>query len=268
MKMSLCLQFKSTVAFLFILDFQQAGIKAIPPPPIDGADCSEIFAKNQSSRSQVYYIRPSEPHGPFWAYCEMQDGGWTVIQRRNGKGADGTPVNFARNWADYKRGFGTAKYEHWLGLEQMHLLSNQVGKTCQLKIDMVNCNEEEGYAFYDSFRIGSEQELYSIHLGSYTGNTGDAFRGTYYSRDQNHHPFSTYDSDNDDCYPCIRGDIAFNSCANEQYSAWWFSDCGMVDLNGMWHPKTDCTGWASGVYWKTWQSYTSLLSAVLKVRCK
>ncbi|KAH0616539.1 hypothetical protein JD844_027725, partial [Phrynosoma platyrhinos] len=205
-----------------------------------GTDCTEIIAKNPDARSGVYMIKPIDSPHPFLAFCENRaDGGWTVIQRRNGKGVDGNPLNFYKQWTDYQKGFGDVRYEHWLGLDYMHALTNQPGKTCELRVDMINCQELKGYALYDSFRIGSETEFYSLHLGNYRGNTGDAFRGNEYSGTQDGHPFSTYDNDNDDCDPCIMGDIAFSSCAENQLSAGWFSNCGLVDLNGNWHNQLD-----------------------------
>ena len=46
--------------------------------------------------------------------------GWTVIQNRQ----DGS-VNFLREWGDFKNGFGNLATEFWLGLEKIHMLTNQ-----------------------------------------------------------------------------------------------------------------------------------------------
>lgn len=62
--------------------------------------------------------------------------------------------------------------EHWLGLNYIHALTQQKGKACQLRVDMLNCKWEQGYAFYEAFKIGNENELYRISLGNYTGNAG------------------------------------------------------------------------------------------------
>ena len=46
--------------------------------------------------------------------------GWTVIQRR----IDGS-VEFYRGWDDYKRGFGHAEGEFWLGNDRIYELTNK-----------------------------------------------------------------------------------------------------------------------------------------------
>ena len=57
-------------------------------------------------------------------YCDMETdgGGWIVIQRRN---ASMGWVNFVRGWTDYKNGFGDLDGEFWIGLKQIHELTNQ-----------------------------------------------------------------------------------------------------------------------------------------------
>jgi len=47
----------------------------------------------------MYLIRPGEAERPLQVWCEqdIDNGGWTVIQRRR----DGS-VNFFRNWENYK----------------------------------------------------------------------------------------------------------------------------------------------------------------------
>uniref|UniRef100_A0A8D0G7N3 Fibrinogen C-terminal domain-containing protein n=1 Tax=Sphenodon punctatus TaxID=8508 RepID=A0A8D0G7N3_SPHPU len=224
---------------------------------------------NPNAASGVYLIKPEKATKPFKAFCEKrEDGGWTVFQRRNGKGEDGKPVTFRKFWDDYKRGFGHTAHEHWLGLDRIYALSQQTGKVCQLRVDMMNCKEETGYALYGTFKIDNEREFYQLHLGNFTGNAGDAFRGEEESGDQTGCSFSTYDKDNDGCEICVRGGQAFSSCARDLYgSGWWFSNCGMANLNGDWHPKEECEGWLAGVYWETWDYVNSLLFSEIKVKC-
>ena len=64
---------------------------------------------------------------------EINGGGWTVLLKRQ----DGS-VDFHLNWADYKNGFGNFEGEHWLGLENMYLLTNLSGVTAQLRVDLAD----------------------------------------------------------------------------------------------------------------------------------
>ncbi|XP_077791950.1 angiopoietin-related protein 5-like [Podarcis muralis] len=268
-RMNLCFQIKSIAGFLLILDFQQAGTKAQPRRAVQGPDCTAIFAANASLPSGVYRIKPKHYHKSFEVFCEKRyDGGWTIIQRRNGQGVYGGPEDFRRWMSEYEKGFGHVDFEHWLGLVYIHALTHQPDKKCELRVDMRNCKGKKGYAVYKTFEIGNEDEKYRLSLGKYRGNVGDAFRGREPSENQDGNFFSAVDSDNDDCGPCFVGDEAFDSCAGELYgSGWWFSNCGMADLNGMWHPKDSCRGWVSGVYWKTWSNIDSLLFSELKIKC-
>ena len=62
--------------------------------------------------------------------------GWTIIQRRGprggrrggGGGGGGGDLNFDRNWAEFKRGFGDPRRggEFWLGNDNIHLITKQV----------------------------------------------------------------------------------------------------------------------------------------------
>ncbi|CAM5085549.1 unnamed protein product [Eretmochelys imbricata] len=208
---------------------------------VKGYDCTEIFAENPNAESGVYLIKPEKVAKPFKVFCEKrEDGGWTIFQRRHGKGENGQPVNFMRVWDSYKQRFGHVTFinEHWLGLDCINALSQQPGKVCQLRVDMMSCKEELAYVLYDTFKIGNESELCQISLGNFTGNVGDAFRGTEEFGDQNGHNFTTCDRDNDGCNVCITGGHAYTNCAQDiGYSGWWFSHCGMANLNGEWHTK-------------------------------
>ena len=66
-------------------------------------DCEEAYRLG-SSTSGVYNVQPDMNGPAFAAYCDMttDQGGWTVIQRRNNGSVD-----FYRDWTDYVRGFGS-----------------------------------------------------------------------------------------------------------------------------------------------------------------
>lgn len=72
-------------------------------------------------------------------------GGWTVFQRRS----DGL-VSFNRGWSEYRDGFGELRGEHWLGNQQLHLLSHQGHYS--LRIDLQDWSHAHRHALYHSFR--------------------------------------------------------------------------------------------------------------------
>ena len=72
-----------------------------------------------------------------------------VIQRR---GVDNGELreNFYRNWADYKQGFGDKKKEFWLGLDQIHQLTQAGDK--KLRVELEANDGTIKWAEYDTFR--------------------------------------------------------------------------------------------------------------------
>ncbi|CAH2278202.1 Hypothetical predicted protein [Pelobates cultripes] len=248
---------------LDIQNFKRKLREHIPPvtddPVISGYDCSDIWLRNQSSVSGVYRIKPIGAANSFETFCEMkEDGGLTVIQSHNGN--DQLP--FDTDWDDYKEGFGTLTGEHWLGLEKMYLLTHQCSRAADLLITLGDFDKSEASALYSPFTIGSEDMQYRISLGNYSGNAGDAFRARLNVKDvksnQDGSSFSTWDRDNDNCNPCIMGDIIFRSCARDYSSGWWFNGCGLANLNGRWRPAKNSIGWLSSVSWETYRSNKSL----------
>ncbi|XP_038667382.1 angiopoietin-related protein 5-like [Scyliorhinus canicula] len=233
---------------------------------VKGNDCTHIKKLFTNASSGVYVIQPIGNSKSFKVFCDMEDGGgWTVFQIRNGLNS----LNFHKGWAEYKKGFGHTCCEHWLGLENIYSLTNQANKRFKLRVDLKDFEDGSAYAEYSDFWIDSETEFYRLHLGNYSGNAGDAFRGRGSGtpeEDQNSHMFSTYDRDNDDCKPCLFGDIIIESCSGMHGSGWWFSQCGIANLNGDWHPKNNNIGWMSGVHWKTWKEVSySMRVSQLKV---
>jgi hypothetical protein len=126
------------------------------------SNCAEIY-KNGGKTSGVYSIVPS-PSRPIQVYCDMvtSGGGWTVIQKR----IDGS-VNFYRDWADYKRGFGNKLGEYWLGLDNIHMMTSQ--RKYRLRVDMEDFEGNTRYAEYDSFDVADESDNYRLTVGLYSG---------------------------------------------------------------------------------------------------
>ena len=113
----------------------------------------------------MYTIDPDE-QGAFDVRCDMDTTprrGWTVFQRR----VDGS-VDFYKNWADYKSGFGDLSGEFWLSLDKIHRLSAS-GQNV-LRVDLETFENETVYAVYKSFSVGNESEDYILNVGNYSGN--------------------------------------------------------------------------------------------------
>uniref|UniRef100_A0A3Q2YSG0 Angiopoietin-related protein 4-like n=1 Tax=Hippocampus comes TaxID=109280 RepID=A0A3Q2YSG0_HIPCM len=82
-------------------------------------DCHDLFVRGQRT-SGIYTIQAQNSQ-PFNVLCEMTtEGGWTVIQKR----LDGSE-NFNHLWESYQKGFGSLNGEFWLGLENIHTISEQ-----------------------------------------------------------------------------------------------------------------------------------------------
>ncbi|KAM8802445.1 ficolin-1-like isoform 3-T3 [Rhynchonycteris naso] len=184
---------------------------------------------------------------PLTVLCDMDTdgGGWTVFQRR----VDGT-VDFYRDWATYKQGFGSQLGEFWLGNDNIHALTTQ--GTSELRVDLVDFEGTRQFAKYQSFKLGSEQEKYKLELGAFVGGTaGDSLTS------HNNHPFSTKDRDNDS---------NSGSCAESYGGAWWYTDCHVSNLNGLYLRGTHTT-YAAGINWLSGRGYNySYKVSEMKVR--
>ncbi|XP_061588940.1 angiopoietin-related protein 1-like [Cololabis saira] len=177
-------------------------------------DCFEAQEAGHIT-SGVYLIRPDEMERSMQVWCEqdIDNGGWTVIQRRR----DGS-VNFFRSWENYKNGFGNIDGEYWLGLEGIYKLGRQ--GDYKLQVELEDWMDKKVYAQYSSFHLEPESQGYRLRLGTYRGNAGDSFSSN------NGKPFTTLDRDKD----------AFTgNCAHFHKGGWWYNACGQSNLNGVWY---------------------------------
>ncbi|XP_040487292.1 ficolin-1-like [Ursus maritimus] len=157
----------------------------------------------------------------------------TVFQRRS----DGS-VDFFRDWATYKQGFGSQLGEFWLGNDNVHTLTAQ--GTSELRVDLVDFEGNHQFAKYGSFRVAGEAEKYKLVLGAFVG--GSAGDSLTYHNDQ---PFSTKDQDNDS---------NSENCAERYQGGWWYFKCHLSNLNGLYLRGSHET-FANGVNWKSGKGY-------------
>ena len=205
-----------------------------------------------ANESGVYTIHPNNTNTPFDVYCDMEadGGGWTVLLKRQ----DGS-VDFQLNWADYKRGFGNLEGEHWLGLDNMYLLTHQSSDPPQLRVDLADWEGNTAFAKYDHFSVGDEASDYTLSVSGYqnASTAGDSL--TY---PHNGHRFSTPDRDND----------AWGThCAVYYHGPWWHKSCFYSLLTGKYYTSGGPWPRPYGIVWYHWKmSYYSLRVAEMKIR--
>ncbi|XP_071957645.1 fibrinogen-like protein A [Antedon mediterranea] len=176
-------------------------------------DCGDILQYNPSADSGKYVIQPGDGRSEITVYCDMrEDGGWTVIQRRQ----DGS-VDFYRNWTEYKEGFGNLNTEFWLGNEQINRITSD--GSFELLVEMMDHLDVTKFAQYSVFHVGTEDSNYALTISGYTGNASDSL-GSYHNGQQ----FTTYDRDND-----LK---VSSNCAEKYHGAWWYNACFSSTLNG------------------------------------
>ncbi|XP_012943904.1 fibrinogen C domain-containing protein 1-A [Aplysia californica] len=194
-------------------------------------DCAEVYDAGHHA-SDIYYIKPLYAGCPIPVWCDMDSpgGGWLVFQRRR----DGS-VKFDRDWAEYRHGFGDISGEHWLGNDNLFLLTNQA--RYQLRVDLWDFSGNRVHAIYSNFKIDGERDQYRLQVSGYSGSAKDSLAK------HNNKKFSTLDQDNDGRREA--------SCAHEWEGGWWFDNCWFALLNGPYHNRSDVS-WR-GLAWNHWK---------------
>ncbi|XP_078578687.1 microfibril-associated glycoprotein 4-like [Branchiostoma floridae x Branchiostoma japonicum] len=205
------------------------------------SDCSDIhtaLSLFNAVSSGVHDIMPIGLTSPISVYCDQttDGGGWTVIQRRFGGFID-----FNRPFDAFKNGFGSAKGEQWLGLENMYRLTNQ--DAYEMYVELEDWDSVVKYAKYSSFSVGSGS-YYRLSVGGYSGTAGDGFSDSSSNAYLNGQAFSARDVDHD---------TWSSSCAGTHSGtagAWWYKACGNCALNGPYLRPSDHTRYSGrGIYW-------------------
>ncbi|XP_010794496.1 tenascin isoform X4 [Notothenia coriiceps] len=205
-------------------------------------DCAEILLNGETTSGLYTISVGGEESQPIQVYCDMttDGGGWMVfLRRQNGK------LEFFRNWKNYTAGFGNMSDEFWLGLSNLHKITNS--GHYDLRVDMRD-EGESVYAQYDKFTIAEPRTRYKVYMGAYSGTAGDSM--TYHQG----RPFSTYDNDND---------IAVTNCALSYKGAFWYKNCHRVNLMG----KYGDLSHSKGINWFHWKGHEhSIEFAEMKIR--
>ncbi|XP_041667615.1 tenascin-like isoform X2 [Cheilinus undulatus] len=205
-------------------------------------DCAQILLNGETTSGLYTIYVGGEETLPIQVYCDMttDGGGWLVfLRRQNGK------VDFYRNWKNYTAGFGNMNNEFWLGLSNLHKITNS--GHYELRVDLRD-KGESAYAQYDKLTIAEPRTRYKLYIGAYSGTAGDSM--TYHQG----RPFSTYDNDND---------IAVTNCALSYKGAFWYKNCHRVNLMGKYGDNSH----SKGINWFHWKGHEhSIEFAEMKLR--
>ncbi|KAK3757887.1 hypothetical protein RRG08_048482 [Elysia crispata] len=187
-------------------------------------------------------IRPNKESGLNVSYlCDetTDGGGWIIIQRRTTGEED-----FYRDWATYRKGFGSLAGDFWLGNENLHTLTNN--RSYELRVEL-KYDGRSAFAHYDKFSVASEADNYAIEVGNYDGTAGDCLI------QHNGSPFTTFDRDNDE-HP--------KNCAKLYIGAWWYTKyCHNSNLNGKWGATSN-----KGPRWEIFSSSNPTTYTEMKIR--
>ncbi|XP_061699858.1 uncharacterized protein zgc:194887 [Syngnathoides biaculeatus] len=184
-------------------------------------DCHEMLTSSSGhARDGVYLIQPGD--APVVAYCAMREGGWTIVQHITVNSS----VNFDRQWADYKRGFGDVTGDHWLGNEYLHQLSRGPPRF-KLGVKLVDWDAVTKTGEYDPFLVEDESSAYRLRLGLFRGTAVDALTRDTDNYLHDNQKFTTKDRDNDNY---------FQNCAELEFQGvagggWWYDACAGANLN-------------------------------------
>ena len=88
--------------------------------------------------------------------------GWlTVIRRINGT------VDFNKTWNEYKVGFGDVSHEHWIGNDNLNLLTYYYNTT--VKFELEAFNGDKFVMKYSTFKVKNEASKYQLSIFGYSG---------------------------------------------------------------------------------------------------
>eukprot|EP00058_Branchiostoma_floridae_P008182 XP_002593670.1 hypothetical protein BRAFLDRAFT_108084 [Branchiostoma floridae] len=139
------------------------------------------------------------------------------------------------------------------GNDHLHRLTAQ--DVYELRVDLEDFEGNTAYAKYNIFRVEDEVHKYRLTVEGYSGTAGDGM--TAPARPHNGMYFSTRDRDND----ATTGD-----CAEIYKGAWWYNDCHLVNLNGLYLGGSH-QSYADGVNWYPWKGHDySLKTTEMKIR--
>ena len=173
--------------------------------------------------------------------CDLSDAGWVLIQQHINK-----EVSFDRGIIDYQKGFGSTVGNYWMGLDQMHAMT-QSHRRLRIYLESYDPVDPVRVAFYDHFSVGNSSTKYRLTVTGYSGSAGDSFSS------HNGAMFSTRDEDND---------MHSSHCAEKHKGGWWYTTCFSANLIGIYRLEHDEVPTWYGIHW---QMYTGFYKTLRRV---
>ena len=145
---------------------------------------------------------------PFPVYCNI--GLFIVVQRRTAP----FDLSFNRTWDEYKNGFGDLNGEFWLGLQKLHIITNQPYVNYMIRFEIRSSSGKLYFDEYNNFYIGNENDRYVVK------SAGSRPENNFYGNFDNRGTFYTHDKDNSD------------KCGSQHNGFWYHSSgCSYMQLN-------------------------------------
>ncbi|CAC5400805.1 Ryncolin-2,Fibrinogen C domain-containing protein 1-A,Microfibril-associated glycoprotein 4,Ficolin-1-A,Ryncolin-1,Tenascin,Fibrinogen C domain-containing protein 1-B,Fibrinogen C domain-containing protein 1 [Mytilus coruscus] len=203
-------------------------------------NCYDIYMC-YSKGNGVYNVSLDGTKDDFQIYCDMDNGGWSVIQSR----FDGS-LSFQKSYMEYKEGFGDVYGEYWLGLENIHTIVSS--GNFEVRFDLEDWEGNTRYAVYSYFALADGNHNYQLNISGYIGNAGDAARthdGMLFSAGM-----IDYDNWPTACVDRFGG------------GGFWYNACHNMNINGQYNNTAN----GEGINWGQWRGYYySLKSVSMKI---
>lgn len=222
---------------------------------VPAQDCQELYDFG-FRETGLYAVQPNDNGGEFVVYCDMSllGGGWTVIQRR----VDGN-LDFDRNYACYRSGFGDFWKNFWLGLEKISRLTRScstVNTSMELYIGLEAFFPQSVFARYTNITVLGEEDGYMLKISGYNRSSSAHDSLNIH----NNQRFTTKDMDQDE---------HLQNCASLFKGGWWYKNCHDSNLNGVYYENglLRDSKVPDGIIWDSWlgDAY-SLKSTVMAIR--
>ncbi|XP_063915352.1 angiopoietin-1-like [Zophobas morio] len=164
-------------------------------------NCEEVKEEGYNL-STIYRIKPDSAPNAIEVLCDLEKegGGWTHILHSFHE------AQFGHGFDENKKGFGELSGEFWLGLDNIHHLTRYEDN--ELLVELVVREGTSVFTHYDRFKMGNEDDDYTVTVSGYNGAAGDS------SSSESSTKFSTQKNDLDNWWS--------EKCALDFGDRWWY----------------------------------------------